>query len=293
MKITSLVIALLLTLLPGMIVSAHPGSGIVIDKDGNIYFTDTGKGVWKIDKQNKLIYFPGSRFHWMAIDEAGNFSATGKSFGEYFERATPLNTKPAVMTCSDFPFVVNHDGNIYYARTQPGAAAIIKRTPAGVETVFLADKVFEFVSGITVGPDSALYITEASHGNANTIRKVTMNKKMSIIATFHGNEIRNIPYGSPAAYCRGLSVDATGNIYVAATGSRSILKITPQGIITTILQETGSWSPTGITLFKGEVYILEWHDVATSLVDVREAWIPRIQKIDSNGRLTTIATISR
>jgi hypothetical protein len=51
---------------------AHPGSGIVVDKDGNVYFTDTGQGVWKIDPKGTLTYLPSSRFHWMAIDEAGN-----------------------------------------------------------------------------------------------------------------------------------------------------------------------------------------------------------------------------
>jgi hypothetical protein len=90
-----------------------------------------------------------------------------------------------------------------------------------------------------------------------------------------------------------LAVDSIGDMYVAATGSRSVLKITPQGIITTILQEPGPWTPTGIAVFHGEVYVLEWHDVAPSLEEVRKAWIPRIRKIGRDGKVTTLATISR
>jgi hypothetical protein len=73
------------------------------------------------------------------------------------------------------------------------------------------------------------------------------------------------------SYCRGLVVDSTGTIYVAATGSRSVLKITPQGKITTILQATSPWTPTGVSIFHGELYILEWHDVTRENLEVRSA----------------------
>ena len=56
---------LVLYSLVGTTISAHPGSGIVVDRNGQVYFTDTGKGVWKIDAQGKLTYIPASRFHWM------------------------------------------------------------------------------------------------------------------------------------------------------------------------------------------------------------------------------------
>ena len=37
--------------------ATHPGSGIVIDKEGNIYFTDTGKGIAKANIPN--VFKPG------------------------------------------------------------------------------------------------------------------------------------------------------------------------------------------------------------------------------------------
>ena len=64
---------------------AHPGSGIVIDKEGQVFFTDTGQGVWKIDRQGNLTHLPASLFHWMTIDEAGYFAESQKNFGEWFE----------------------------------------------------------------------------------------------------------------------------------------------------------------------------------------------------------------
>jgi hypothetical protein len=273
--------------------SAHPGSGIVVDKFGNVFFTDTGKGVWKIDAQGKLTYIPASKFHWMTIDTTGYFAASQKSFGQYFERVTAQNLKPALIMCSDFPLVVNKDGSIYYADTRHNSAKIVRRAPDGKESVFASDKIFEFVNGIAAGQDGSIYLTEATNANSNTIRKITASGEMSILATFVGNNSNNSPLETVPAYCRGLFVDAKGFVYVAATGSRSVIKISPQGAISSVLQEQSPWTPTGVAVFNGEVYVLEWHDVASSLSEVRTAYIPRVRKIGVDGKVTTLATISR
>jgi sugar lactone lactonase YvrE len=286
-------VGLILCILVGTSATAHPGSGIVIDEYGQIYFTDTGKGVWKIDTDGRLTYLPASKFHWMTIDAAGQFARSPKNFGEYFERVTPQNDKPALIMCSDFPLVVGKDGNIYYADTRPGSAKIIRRTPGGKESVLSSNKIFEFISGIAVGPDGSLYITEANNANANTIRKITMNGTMSIIATFVGKSGNDLPLETTPSYCRGLAVDSTGTIYVAATGSRSVLKISPAGAISNILQESSPWTATGVAIFHGEVYVLEWHDVTAENLEVRSAYIPRVRKIGFDGKITTIASVSR
>ena len=288
-----LIFSLFLQALVSNTASAHPGSGIVVDKYGQIYFTDTGKGVWKFDKQGKLTYMPSSRFHWMAIDPVGYFAESQKSFGGYFERVTPQGSKPALVQCSDFNLVVNSDGNIYYADTRPASAKIMRRTPGGKESVLVSDKIFEFVNGMAAGTDGSLYISEASNPGSNTIRKITMNGTMSTIATFVGKSSNDVPLETVPSYCRGLAVDSSGIIYAAATGSRSVLKITPQGKISTILQETSPWTPTGVAVFHGEVFVLEWQDVSRENLEVREAWIPRIRKIGIDGKATTLATVSR
>ncbi len=293
MKRKMILIFVFLQMLFSTITSAHPGSGIVVDKYGQVYFTDTGKGVWKIDTNGKLTYLPASKFHWITIDAIGYFAKSPKSFGEYFEKVTPQGTKPAVIMCSDFPLVVGKDGNIYYANTRPGSTKIIRRTPDGKESVLTSNKIFEFISGIAAGADGSLYITEASNANANTIRKITMDGTVLTIATYVGKSSKNLPLETVPSYCRGLAVDSTGTIYVAATGSRSVLKITPQGKVTTILQSTSPWAPTGVAEFHGEVYVLEWHDVTSENLEVRNAWIPRVRKIARDVKVTTLATVSR
>src|SRR5438552_9993060 len=63
--------ALLLAAKPAL---AHPGSGIVVDRDGQIYFIDTGGGVWKVDARGGLTNLGGQRFHWMALDADDRFA---------------------------------------------------------------------------------------------------------------------------------------------------------------------------------------------------------------------------
>lgn len=286
-------ISMVLCVLLGTSASAHPGSGIVVDKRGQVFFTDTGQGVWKIDRQGKLTHLPASLFHWMAIDEAGYFAESQKNFGEWFERVTPQSSKPALIMSSDFPLTINRDGNLYYADTRPRSARIVRRTPGGKESVLAADEAFKGIAGIAAGPDGSLYITDA-----NAIRKITLDGKVSqfaspeIIGTGKDRAI-NPPPEAEGNYCRGLAVDSQGGVYVAATGSRRVLKITQRGDVSTILQASGPWSPTGVAVFSGEVYVLEWQDAPPTLLETRKAWIPRVRKVGRDGKVKTLATVSR
>jgi len=289
--LTSIALCVLL----GTSASAHPGSGIVVDKEGLVFFTDTGQGVWKIDGRGNLTLLPASLFHWMTLDEAGYFAESQKNFGEWFERVTPQGSKHALIMSSDFPLTINRDGSLYYADTRPRSARVVRRTPDGKESVLAADEAFKGVAGIAAGPDGSLYITDASRPDASAIRKITMDGKVSQFAIIGVGKDRaiNPPPEAEASYCRGLAVDSQGIVYVAATGSRRVLKITPGGDVSTLLQAPGLWSPTGVAVFGGEVYVLEWQDAPPSLLETRNAWIPRVRKVGRDGKITTLATVSR
>jgi sugar lactone lactonase YvrE len=276
-------------------VFAHPGSGIVVDKDGTVFFTDTGHAVWKIDPAGKLTDFRSSRFHWLDIDFDGRFAGSERSFGEWFERVTPKGERPCIVQCSDFPSTFARDGNLYYADTRERANKIVRRTPDGKETVLARDPMLASIDGITCGPDGSLYVTQNTGGNETAIRKITMDGVISTIASnFAGKEtVKDPPAETPAAYCRGIAVAPDGVIYVAATGSRRILKLTPQGQVTTILESASPWQPTGVALHDGAVYILEWHEPKVDKLEDRPAWLPRVRKIAKDGTVSTLATVER
>jgi len=275
--------------------AAHPGSGIVVDANGEIYFTDTGMGVWKLDRAGKLTLIPASLFHWMILDAAGSFAGSGKQFGEWFERVTPQNIRPALITCSDFPLTLGADGHIYYADTRRGFARIVGKSPDGTETVVAAGPQFREIAGITAGPDGSLYVADVSRADASIIRRIGADGSVSAVATiFAGRDsLGSPPPETAAAYCRGLAVDSGGVVYVAATGTRSVIRIRPDGNISTVSRSEGRWSPTGVALFHGEVYVLEWRDAPASQTEVRKAWAPQIRRIGRDGSVTTLAAVAR
>jgi hypothetical protein len=144
-------------------VAAHPGSGIAVDDQGNVSFTDTGRGVWRIAKDGKATLISDIAMHWMALDEEGAFADAPAEFGEWFGRITPRGQKPTLLWCSDFPFTVGKDGNVYYAKMH--GLTIMRRTPAGEEVAITEPEDFGFddehavgVNGLACGPDGTLYL---------------------------------------------------------------------------------------------------------------------------------------
>src|SRR5262245_51599309 len=98
--------------------SAHPGSGIVIDQQGQLFFQDSGgRAIWKIDVKGRLTkYFDKMGGHWMALDPVGSFARGDLKLFESCQRITPSGVKPTLIVADGgCPFVVNRDGNLYYA----------------------------------------------------------------------------------------------------------------------------------------------------------------------------------
>src|ERR1044071_6980970 len=86
-------------LLPRLVL-AHPGSGIVIDRLGQVYFVDTGSGLWKIDARGTLIRIPAPRFHWLALDAEDRFVGVRLPSGASGE-ITRVGSTPTLLLASD------------------------------------------------------------------------------------------------------------------------------------------------------------------------------------------------
>src|SRR5262249_32497551 len=110
--------------------SAHPGSGIAVDREGNVYFC--GRGLGKIDAKGRLTYVnKKTGGHWLCLDAEGSFSRTQP---KYFERITPTGVKPALIFADGgSPIAVLPDGNLYYASNDenltPGGLQVTRNSP--------------------------------------------------------------------------------------------------------------------------------------------------------------------
>ncbi|MBX2992833.1 MAG: hypothetical protein KF749_16905 [Bacteroidetes bacterium] len=283
--------------LAGSSAFAHPGSGIVVDRQGNVYFIDTGAGVWKIDRAGTLTKLPGPAYHWMAIDLDGSLAdVTLPYFASEHATIARVGTNPTLLVASDFPLAVGPDGSLYYPWLQSGEGVQIFRLwPSGKTTVVKtlpparsASGEMRWRNGITVAADGSVYYSEDS-----AVRKISPQGELTTIAS----NLSLPGCGSVAGvetelgvYCRDLDVDSAGTVYVAATGCRSVLKITPDKKVSTILQATSPWSPTAVAVSGTDVYVLEYLHTAN---ENRREWLPRVRKISSDGTVTLIASVSR
>jgi len=270
---------------------AHPGSAIVVDRLGQIWFLDTGDGLWKIDTHGALIHVGGNRFHWMALDQGNLFSRTPLP-----RDVTRIGTSPTLLIASDYPIAMGQDGNLYYPSVGPGGRVqIMRQLPSGATSVVAtlpataADgEPLKWLNGLTSGADGALYFTEN-----NSIRRVSMQGQITTVATnLRVAGCVSIPGNAPSdsLFLRGLSVDAAGVMYVAASGCGSALRISPDGRVTKLVQLESPWSPTAVALFGTDVYVLEY--LHTEVED-RRAWVPRVRKISADGNSVIVAKVER
>jgi sugar lactone lactonase YvrE len=279
----------------------HPSSGIVVDAQGQVFFQDaTGRSIWKIDPQGRLTkYSDRIGGHWMALDAEGSFS---RARVPHFERITPDGERPALVVADGgSPIAVNRDGHLYYlcgfSRTEPmnpGGPLIGRVSPGGKPTVFTPDlkETVEKLSGITglaAGPDGWLYAACPS-----AVLRIGPDGAVSTlvrpVAVADCDE--DFPDGNrdfPLPALRGLAVDADGTVYAAATGCHRVLKITRDGKVEVVLKAERPWSPTGVAVHGGEVYVLEYTNANGGQAD---GWTPRVRKLARDGEVTTLATIA-
>lgn len=289
----------LVTSLVAATVLAHPGSGIVVDRLGQVYFVDTGLGVWKIDLQGRLVQVDGPAYHWMTIDHEGRFR--GVRLPEPLPRdVSVVGTNPVLILGGDFPLTVGADGAMYYPQAgSDGPVRIMRLTPSGDRTLFATlPEAFEtgpkgrrvraqWIHGLAAGRDGSLYYTEQ-----NAVRRIAPNGSVSLLAG--SVTVPNCVYPPAVTEAgvvpalRGLDIGSDGTVYVAASACSALLKITPAGNVSVVLRASDAWSPMGVAVSNSDLYVLEYRYILT---DVRQNWLPRVRKVSREGKVTVVATV--
>jgi sugar lactone lactonase YvrE len=269
-------------------VHGHPGSGILVDRLGQIYFIDTGSGTWKIDTRGAVTHLSPLRNHWLALDPSDRFiqSRLPTDPGRDWV-ITAAGSNPTILISTDFPLVIGQDGNLYHPSARETNVRILRTRPTGGTSAFVtlprsvAGAALAWINGLATGPNGSIYYTED-----NAVRRITATGAVSTIATvtpLTGGPA--IPGVESRPYLRGLKVDTDGTVYVADNGDARVLKIAPDGKVTTLLQLQSPWAPTDVAIFGDIVYVLEYLHTPG---DDRLEWMPRIRKMTPDGRSSTI-----
>jgi hypothetical protein len=267
--------------------SAHPGWGIVVDDKGTVFYTDL-KQVWRIGADGReAIAVPNVHTHELYLNSAGTLygehlwydGATAK-WGHYLWELTGgkvVRHAPQEGLRADESFVRDRSGAMYWLE----GSRILKRAPGGatVEVASIArrpDTQGEAPGGIlALGRDGAVYLA-----SAGDLLRVTPAGQTVRLATGLNEHVWTAFTIQPRHYIMGLAVDPESNVYVANSGARKVKKVARDGKVSVVLSAHFPWSPTGIAIRNGEVYVLEYTDFGGSA---------RVRKLSAGGRLTRIS----
>ncbi len=280
-----------LSCLVSFTVSGHPSSGIVIDPQGNLFFSDVSRGLLRVDSQGNVTTIARHGGHWLALDTNGSLSGTEL---RGFARHKVSGTSSTLILATDSPVVVTPDGNLGYVcddeRMTPGVRQLARLSPTGTKTLVspglrrMAEEMGG-IKGVANGPAGALDI---SYDKA-VLRVARDGTFRTLLNPVDVSDCAKLsPAIQDAPSLRGLVTDARGVVYVAATGCRSVIKIAPDAEAITVLKAESPWSPSGVALHGEDIYVLE-HKFTNP--DIDEDWPPRIRKIGRGGNVSTLVTL--
>ncbi len=248
--------------------------GVAVDVSGNVYVADViNNRIRKISVSGVVTTLAGS-------GTLGYLNGSG---------TTAQFNKPHGVA-------VDGSGNVYVA---DGNVRIRKITPSGVVTNFAGTGVQGYLDGIGnsaqfsnpegIAVDTSGNIYVADSGSNNKIRKIT---PAGVVTTLAGSTTGfSDGIGSTAQFNApsGLTVDSSGNVYVADYLNHRIRKISASGIVTTLAGSgvAGYADGAGITAQFNKPNAVSID--STGDIYVADSVNNRIRKITSTGVVTTLA----
>jgi sugar lactone lactonase YvrE len=307
---TALAAAAIICALAAGAAHAHPPAGIVVDREGRVYFTDL-VNVWRVDAQGKLSAFrpgKGTHTHDLVIDEAGNVHgmddvtdpATARE-GIAIWRMTPAGEFEYLLPPSYDPprglsIWRDRAGNTFawergdYRKRR---AWLVRRSPDGTVTR-LAGGGYGHADGrgekasfgsaqfTALGPDGSVYVTDDSY-----VRRVSPDGVVTTIAAdIRVDQADNPEEKGKPSYLSGISVDPQGSVYVADFSNGRVVKIAADRKIETVFRAERLWKPNGVAWGGGTLYVLEY--LAET---IHGPFHTRVRKLSPDGTSTVLATV--
>ena len=268
-------LALLVLASSAVIAGAHPAIGIVIDRGGNIYYSDLTH-VWRVAPNgSKTIVVPNVHTHELYLDDQGNLYGEhlwyeGEKidrWGHYVWRRTTAGRIERVIPAREgflqnYSFVRDARGIMYWAERERGV--IRKRMPDG-RIVDHARGHFNDLRWMTVTRDGTIWTVDKTDllriDSAGRIVRVA--QKLS-----RGSIIR--PWAAERHRLMGLAVDRNGHVLIADYAAGELKRITPSGAVSSVARSPYPWAPTGVVVAPdGSIWILE--------VTLREARVRNVK----------------
>ncbi|MDQ2974979.1 MAG: hypothetical protein M3R69_06165 [Acidobacteriota bacterium] len=293
---------------------AHPATGIVVDRKGQVYFSDL-ETIWKIDLQGQLSVFragvSGRHVHELSIDEQDNIYGADVSYNPATKgwpsdvwKMTPEGKFTYLLEPTEHPprgmsIWRDRQRNMYLVDQNnhtKSQTLLLRRSPDGKVTTLAGcayghkdgrgkEANFSSVGGMAFGPDGSFYLTDGT-----SVRKVLMDGTVTTLAkdlNFRTADDKPALFGGAYGSLAGLGVDRNGNVYVADAGNRRLLRIGTDGKMEVVYRTEPPFFPNGVVATPaGDIYVME-----VGLTPPSTSSGPRVRKLSSGGKNEIVAVV--
>jgi len=264
--------------------TAHPGTGIVMDRKGNVFYTDLEQ-VWRIAPGGrKTVAVRDVHTHELCLDADGNLFGEhlwyeGEASDRWGHRVWRLSPRGALSDViharegfrKDYSFVRDAEGNMYWAdRGSP--TRIQKRAPGGEISALSECPDCRDVRGMTATADGTVLFLDAGD-----LREVSPGGRLRTVARRLSRRTWTRPHVNKPHALMGIWTDAARNVYVAVYGAGEVKRVSPGGEVRVVARSRLPWSPTGgVVTAKGDLWLLEYSFTNAA----------RVRRIARDGRET-------
>lgn len=286
---------------------AQIGSPLAVDSKGQVYFAGNN-AVWKIAADGSLTKLvAGKNPTTLALDAQGNLCGNHQFWdarqkqqlyslwsatpaGKVADLVAPATVLPRGASC-----LKDEEGNTYawvgsgdHRQTE---SYLLRRTSAGEVSVVAGGAwghrdgpgqraQFASIGGMVFGSGGVLYVADD-----DSIRMILPSGMVTTIA--QGGLLSAFPQSHKLGSLNpmpGLAVDERGTVYVAHFSNGTVLKVTPAGQVSTLLQLDWRWGPVGVAVAGNDVFVLEAPNTPFT-------GGPRVQWLAPNGQVLTLAAL--
>lgn len=203
--------------------------GIAADSAGNVYVADNqNHAVRKVTQAGVVTTFAGM------MGASGSIDGTGTAARFYYLLGVAVDATGNVYVADEFNHSIRKITPARAVSTLAGLSGSSGKLD-GTGT----NARFQGPVGVTVDAAGNVYVVD--RGN-HAIRKVTPAGVVTTLAGALATSGRLDGVGSNARFASpyGITVDPVGNLYVGDTGNHAIRKITPAGVVTTLIGALGT-----------------------------------------------------
>jgi kumamolisin len=208
-------------------------NAVAFDSGGNLYAADSGNNLIR-----KIL--PNGNVSTVAglAETSGNTNGVGTAAEFNFPEGITVDSTGNIFVADTFNHLIRKitfsNGN-YTVTTLAGQAGVAGFTDGNGTAA-----TFNFPSAIAVDASGNLYVADTQN---HAIRKVTQAGVVTTLAGGHHPALAGVVDGTGAFasfnFPSGIAVDASGNIYVADTDNNTIRKVTPAGVVSTLIGQIG------------------------------------------------------